>query len=86
MVDSQPDIEEHKKSFVERKLEDLEKLELLQRVKRLEKINLFYEEYIVNTSILDSIKKTKTEPNQQQQQGLPDKDDKYIGTITTNQD
>jgi len=84
VVDSQLDKEGRKKSFIEEKLEDLEKLEQLQRIKRLEKINLFFEEYIVNTSLLDSIR-IKTEPNQQQQQRQPDNDDKEIGIIITNQ-
>ncbi len=78
MVESQFEEEGCKKSFIEGKLEDLEKLGQLQRIKRLEKINLFFEEYIVNTSLLDSIK-SKMEPNQQQQR-QPD-DDKEINII-----
>ncbi len=61
VIDSQLDTEERKKSFIEKELEGLEELELSQRVKRLEKIILFLEEYIVNTSLLDSI---RTELNQ----------------------
>ena len=56
--------EGRKKALVERKLEGLEELKLSQRVKRLEKMNLFLEEYVVNTSFLDSLRKERP-PNQQ---------------------
>ncbi|CAG8577523.1 18432_t:CDS:1, partial [Racocetra fulgida] len=41
----------------EKRLEDLESLTLPQRVKRLEKFNLFLEDYIVNARLLYTINK-----------------------------
>ncbi|CAG8520890.1 19980_t:CDS:2 [Racocetra persica] len=45
----------------EKRLEDLESLTFSQRVKRLEKFNLFLEDYIVNAQLLYTINKDKND-------------------------
>src|SRR6185369_2362410 len=58
--------EERKKSLGQR-FEDLESLSLLERVRRSEKLNLFFENYVVNIPLLYT-KQTQLHQEEQQNQ------------------
>ena len=57
------DTEEHDMSLIQKKLKDLESLPLSQRVEHLEKLILFFEDYVIKIPLLDFVKN-----NQQHQQ------------------